>query len=734
MSPTITYPTGGEYREALFNTRLCFKDPALVGGAVTLDSLGMPKPISGASASVFTIKGLNGRLWAVKCFTRFVSDQEVRYRRISEALKTVNKPWRVEFEYLHDGVFCSGAWFPALKMEWIEAIGLMSFIETHLWEPGALADLAEKFAQMMEDLSALGIAHGDLQHGNLLVTKSGELKLIDYDGMYVPSLAQMGACERGHVNYQSPARTMRTWGPYLDNFSAWIIYVSLVALTVDPSLWSLLHRSGDEALLFNQQDFVDYRNSRVFHALNQNPQPTLSAIADAINLLWVPELRTIPRLDPGGIPAPNKASSSTPSSPPTVSATHASAAGRSIPDWVVQAQAGATAQGSSAPSNQGNASWVAGHLPPLPLVTFNPSRLVLRVLLAVEVILMVALGLCAAERTFPAMVAGIGSSLLVSIFVALSAILFRRTPERRNRAAKLASLKDHRAVSSRANREVARLEHVKRDIDSREAKATDKINKQADKAKASEQEELADRQKRLTAETQSIERQMSALQGNEAKETGNALRVIQQQHVESHMRLAAIKSARIPGIGPGVISSLASNGIVTAADFVGIVYMSGPRGGQQLYIRRRDGLAVHPSGVGEKKARDLENWRRNIESRAARSQPFSLPPAAAQAIRGKYLQQQQMLTSKLQATRIQAVDDQKVITQKWVQTHAAISGQLVVARQDFAQERANVSQLLTESQKQAHTAAWQHELAQREEASYRNVRYRRYIFGVIRPR
>ena len=46
MRPPLTYPTGGEYREALFTPQLCFKDPALAGGAVIMDSLGMPKPIS----------------------------------------------------------------------------------------------------------------------------------------------------------------------------------------------------------------------------------------------------------------------------------------------------------------------------------------------------------------------------------------------------------------------------------------------------------------------------------------------------------------------------------------------------------------------------------------------------------------------------------------------------------------------------------------------------------------
>src|ERR1022692_125716 len=111
MSSTLTYPTGGDYREALFNTNRCFKDSALVGGEHVVDSLGMPKAISGASASVFTIRGKDGRQWAVKCFTRFVDDQAVRYHRISETLAAVNKPWRVGFDYLTEGVMCQGSWY-----------------------------------------------------------------------------------------------------------------------------------------------------------------------------------------------------------------------------------------------------------------------------------------------------------------------------------------------------------------------------------------------------------------------------------------------------------------------------------------------------------------------------------------------------------------------------------------------------------------------------------------------
>jgi hypothetical protein len=114
------------------------------------------------------------------------------------------------------------------------------------------------------------------------------------------------------------------------------------------------------------------------------------------------------------------------------------------------------------------------------------------------------------------------------------------------------------------------------------------------------------------------------------------------------------------------------------------------------------------------------------------TQPSSLPSAQALAIRAKYTQERQMLANQEQAARLQAADDQRQLAQKWATTHNSISGELVTTRQTFAQERAQVDLQLATTQKQVNTAVWQRELAEREVAAYRNVRYRRYIAGVIK--
>jgi hypothetical protein len=730
MPPTLRYPTGVEYREALYNTKLCFKDPVLIGGKVVTDSLGMPKPISGASASVFTIDSANGRRWAVKCFTRFVDHQEIRYQRISEVLRAVNKPWRVEFEYMPEGVLSQGTWFPALKMEWVYAIGLLTFIERHLWEPSRLADLAIKFAVMIKDLSALGIAHGDLQHGNLLVTSSGELKLIDYDGMFVPSLAQIGACEKGHANYQSPARTMNTWGPHIDNFSAWIIYTSLFALTIDPTLWTLLHDPGDEALLFNNTDFADRNSSRAFLALTRSSKPELKALGNAISPLWTPNLQSIPLLDTTVLPALRAQPNVQGPAPSKVSAINASAASGAIPIWVTQAQTGAQATSSSV---QGSAAWITGHLPPLRPIELHPPTTSLRLLIGLAIAAIVAVGVSAQVGILPAAIVSASALVIMLTFTVVTFLLFRRMPEWRAKREKLIIFKECKTQSSKETREVSKLDRVKREIDSREQKAIDKVTKRAEKAKATEKKELDDLDKKLAAHVRDLGRQKEKLQASEMREAGQALRAHQQQHVANRLSTASISSARIPGIGQGIVRSLAVNGIYNAADFTGLQYRIGPRGGQQIYIVRRDGITIHPSGVGEKKARDLESWRRSVEASAIATQPSSLPTPQAQTIKAKYMQQRQGLADQEQLFRAKTANDQRQVRQKWASEHAAISRELMTTRQTFAQERAQSQQDLITGQKRASTAAWRRELAERELAAYRNVNYRRYLAGILRP-
>jgi hypothetical protein len=104
------------------------------------------------------------------------------------------------------------------------------------------------------------MAHGDLQHGNVIVDESNSLRLVDLDGMYVPAMAGWKASELGHRHYQHPKRSADHFDAKLDNFSGLVIYLSLLALAEQPDLWKEFH---DENLIFIKSDFENPRTSKL---------------------------------------------------------------------------------------------------------------------------------------------------------------------------------------------------------------------------------------------------------------------------------------------------------------------------------------------------------------------------------------------------------------------------------------------------------------------------------------
>src|SRR5437667_53761 len=96
-------------------------------------------------------------------------------------------------------------------------------------KPATLEALRAKWVTLVRHLEAAQVAHGDLQHGNILV-RGGSIQLVDYDGMWVPALRGRKATELGHRAYQHPERSEQDYGQEIDRFSALVIYLSLPAL------------------------------------------------------------------------------------------------------------------------------------------------------------------------------------------------------------------------------------------------------------------------------------------------------------------------------------------------------------------------------------------------------------------------------------------------------------------------------------------------------------------------
>ncbi|MET0624667.1 MAG: hypothetical protein ABW250_16945 [Pyrinomonadaceae bacterium] len=261
--PTTNFwPTARHYAEAVQCPAVCFAEPSLKLMMPAVDRLGMPLVTSGQFAYVFKLNpAAAGEALAVRCFRGFLGDRGDRYRALDAHLGEHHIPALPRFKYMRDGILVAGQRYPVLVMEWVEGPTLDVYLDEAVGRREALLHLADEWVGLVAALRAAGIAHGDLQHGNIIVERGGRLRLVDLDGMYVPALEGFRASEVGHQHYQHPARDPGHFSLDTDNFSALVVYLSLVALAERPELWREHH---DENLIFTRADFTDPDASALF--------------------------------------------------------------------------------------------------------------------------------------------------------------------------------------------------------------------------------------------------------------------------------------------------------------------------------------------------------------------------------------------------------------------------------------------------------------------------------------
>lgn len=249
------WPTATDYRVAVQSPQNVFDDAELKTTQPKMTALQLPVCASGNFATVFRMQGAAGKDFAVRCFTKPIApDQRQRYAEITKHFTGVALAVLVGFDYLIKGVEINRQWYPALKMDWVKAKRLDTVVEDSLTDPKALEAMAAKWRTMMEALRQAHVSHCDLQQGNVLVTAGGDYVLIDYDGVWVPALKGTDSGENGHPAYQHPQRmTAGYYEENTDSFSALVVYLSLLALKSDPSLFPSFN-TGDN-LVFTSGDY-----------------------------------------------------------------------------------------------------------------------------------------------------------------------------------------------------------------------------------------------------------------------------------------------------------------------------------------------------------------------------------------------------------------------------------------------------------------------------------------------
>jgi serine/threonine protein kinase len=142
----------------------------------------------------------------------------------------------VTARWYDDAITVQDRSYPMIDMAWIEGQTLEAYVED-LVDQGntaAITALADRWRALVSRLQSAQFAHGDLQHGNVLIDNQGVLRLVDLDGCWITSFAGKAAPpENGHPNYQHPRRV---WGPAMDTFPGLVIYTALLAVSQKPAL------------------------------------------------------------------------------------------------------------------------------------------------------------------------------------------------------------------------------------------------------------------------------------------------------------------------------------------------------------------------------------------------------------------------------------------------------------------------------------------------------------------
>jgi hypothetical protein len=284
-------PRGDEYIAAVQNPRSAFNDAELKDCAPESDRFGIPKPYSGGFTATFHMAN-RSREWAVRCFTRAISDLQERYAAIDQFLGRSNERFFVGTFYLSQGIRIGGNWFPIIKMQWVKGETLNAFIDKNIGNAGRIKGLVAEFLALVQRLQQLKVAHGDLQHGNIVV-RDGRMVLIDYDGMFLPRLARLKTNEIGHPNYQHPGRSAGHYDASIDHFASIVIYLGLRGIAESPKLWSKYNDS--ESILFREEDFVDLSRSALLRDLST--LPALAADVDKFRGVCRLPFADVPDLD-----------------------------------------------------------------------------------------------------------------------------------------------------------------------------------------------------------------------------------------------------------------------------------------------------------------------------------------------------------------------------------------------------------------------------------------------------
>ena len=235
-----------------------------------LDDHGEPYRSSGAFAVVFKMQDKStGKYYALKCFTEEQQGRAEAYRQIADELGMVDSPYITSVKYMDKELFvdsqCEEDEFPVLLMDWVDGETMEAYIAANYRNQSAMLMLSYRFGKMAAWLRTQSFSHGDIKPDNIIVRPDGSLTLVDYDGMYVPSMKGSQSPTIGTRDFSHPLRTVDDFDETIDDFSLASIALSLKAISMNSTLLDTYGAS--DRLLFSENDYRTPSKSKVISAL-----------------------------------------------------------------------------------------------------------------------------------------------------------------------------------------------------------------------------------------------------------------------------------------------------------------------------------------------------------------------------------------------------------------------------------------------------------------------------------
>ena len=266
----MQYPLISEYVKAIQDAadnldKLAYLTPVL-------DDHGEPYRSSGAFAVVFKMQDKRtGKYYALKCFTEEQQGRADAYRQIADELDLLDSPYITSVKYMEKELFvdsqCEEDEFPVLLMDWVDGETMEAYIAANYRNQSAMLMLSYRFGKMAAWLRTQSFAHGDVKPDNIIIRPDGFLTLVDYDGMFVPSIKGCKSPTIGTKDFCHPLRTVDDFDETIDDFSLASIALSLKAISMKSTLLDIYGAS--DRLLFSENDYRNPSNSKVISALQE---------------------------------------------------------------------------------------------------------------------------------------------------------------------------------------------------------------------------------------------------------------------------------------------------------------------------------------------------------------------------------------------------------------------------------------------------------------------------------